>query len=362
MARFSARRSSSRRRFGRRRRLPVVRRARRILKRVKRKQRKKSIRKKKKKQYFLGFSGASHNETAVGTIAITDPDASATNASGLFAYNDINEILQQLKTIEDLVYPAGGMYYGGIPHNRGSIKAYAKGVQNYIVSNGNQAGAVWLEIYICKPRKGIPEAGIGYSSLLRASDVINANRNQRFVTDYNDAQQFGINAAGTGGVTNIMQNAQSQTRPSVSEDAFYVTPYMIPAFTENWKVVKQLKYVLPPGGQCMFSVKAKGLLDRNQLRKGTGTGSAAADWNIHRPWFGKEVFFRFHGQPVHDITTHTSVNYGKATLDCVFTKKYWYYPINGQHIPSYVTGGQVNLGVIASAQLPSLPTEPVTED
>lgn len=360
MARFGLKRSGGRRRFGRRRRIPGVRRARRVLKRVKRSRKKRQLRKQKRKQYFLGTSGASHNEATAGTIQITDPDPQNNSSSGLFAYNDINEILEQVKVMEDLMYP--GMTFGGLPHNRYNIKAFARGTQTYTVSNGNQAGSIWLEVYICKPRKGIPESGIGPTNLLRAADTINANLNQQFVTDWNDSRGITINAAGTGGVSNILQNATTQTKPTVTTSNYCVTPYMVPVFTENWKVVKHLKYVLPPGGQCMFQLKSKALLDRNTIRKGTGSGSVAADYAIHRPWYGREVFFRFHGQPVHDQTTHTLVNYGSCALDCVYTKKYWYAPVLAKGAPSYVLQSNNNQGTITSAQLPSLPSEPVAED
>lgn len=357
MGRF-VKRGRGRRRFGRSSRVSGVRRARRVLKRVKRVRRKKQLRRKKRKQYFLGFSGASHNHCAAGVIQITDPDPANNIRSGLFAHDDINEILQQVKVVEDVIY---NNTHQGVYHNRTSLRAYARGTQTWTISNNNQAGACWLEVYICKPRRGIPTAGIGPTNLLRAADVINANLNQLFQPDYNDASSFSVNAAGTGGVTNIMQNAQVQTKPTVGQDQYCVTPYMVPLFTENWKVVKHLKYVLPAGGQCMVQLKSKALLDRNQLRKGTGFGTAAADYNIHRPSYGREVFFRFHGQPVHDSASHTLVNYGSVALDCVMTKKYWYSSVQGTHVPTYALGGIINQGTITAAKLPALPTEEVKE-
>lgn len=343
----------------RRRRVGGVRRARRVLKRVKRIRRKKIARKKRNKLYFLGKSFAGHTEAAAGVIQITDPDPLNINETGLFSFLDIDEIIQQVKTQEDLIYP--NMRFGGLPHNRLNIKAKAKGTVTYTVSNGNQAGAAWLEVYICKPRRGIPASGVGPTNLLGAANTINANLNQQFVTDYNDSVPITINAAGTGGVTNILQNAVVQTRPTIDQSNYVVTPYMVPAFTENWKVVKQLKYILPPGGQCMFQLKSKAILDRNHIRRGATGGQAITDHSIYRPRYGREVFFRFHGQPVHDSTTHTLVNYGRVALDYVATKKYWYNAVYGTRVPTYVLQTNQNQGVITNANLPSLPTEPVAE-
>lgn len=356
MARFRTRR----RRFGRRGRVSGVRRARRVLKRVKRIRKRKTLRKRKRKQYFYGYSGAAHLETGPGLITVGSIDQNAASSTGLFAYNDINEILEQVKTVEDIIYPT--MTFGGRPHNRLNIKAKVKGTINYILSNGNQAGAAWVEVYICKPRKGIPMSGVGPTNLLEPQDIFAANMNQQFVTDYNDARGITINAVGTGGVTNILQNATAQTKPTITTANYVVTPYMVPAFTENFKVVKQLKYVIPPGGQTMFQVKSSAIVDRNHISRGTGSGSATTDYHTYRPWYGKIVFLRFHGQPVHDATSHITVNYGSVALDAVWTKKYWYSTINGVPMPSYVAAANSAQGTIAQAHLPSLPPQTVAED
>lgn len=348
MARFRSRR----RRFGRRRRVGGVRRARRVLKAVKRVRRKKVLRKKRAKQYFYGYSGANHIDGAVGTIRITTPDPSASARNGLFAFDDINEILEQVKNVDDFVYP--NMTYGGLKSGRLNITARAKGVQAYQVSNGNKAGAIWLEVYICKPRKGIPASGVGPTNDLLAHDAINNNLNQSFYGDYNDARGVTISAAGTGGVTNILQNATGQTKQVVNSTNYIITPYMVPTFTQNWKVVKQLKYVLPAGGQCKFVIKSRALLNRSHVRRGTGDGTVIADYHTYRPWYGKEVFFRFHGQLIHDTTTETKVDFAPCALDVAFTKKYW-YSTSHRPYPSYLLRSNENqsAGGAPSGTLPS---------
>lgn len=348
MARFRSRR----RRFGRRRRIGGVRRARRVLKAVKRVRRKKTLRKKRQKQYFYGYSGANHIDGAVGTIRVTGADPSASARTGLFAYDDINEILEQVKNVDDLIYPS--MSFGGRNAGRLNITARVKGTQTYQVSNGNKAGAIWLEVYICRPRKGIPASGVGAFNDVSAADAINSNLNQNFVTDYNDARAITISAAGTGGVTNILQNAQTQTKPTVNSTNYVITPYMVPTFTQNWKVVSHKKYVLPAGGQCMFALKSRAIVNRNQVSRGTGTGTALADYHTYRPWYGREVFFRFHGQLIHDTTTETKVDFAPCALDVAFTKKYW-YSTSHRNIPSYVLRANENqsAGGAPTGTLPS---------
>lgn len=351
-----------RRRGRRSRRTGGVRRARRIVKRVRRRRIKRSRRKQKKKMYFWGYSGSNHLDVLAGQIGVQTPDGNApAGRAGLFAFDDANEIFQQVKNLDDLIYP--GMSSAqtlGFRGGRQNLAITAKGVQTYTVSNGNQAGAIWLEVYICRPRKAIPASGVGQTPDFLAADVVNNNRSNAFVTDYNDAQGINITA-----VTNAIANTTSQTKPSITTANFVVTPYMIPPFTENFKVVKQLKYVIPPGGQCMFNVKTKRTyINRNSYALKSNTGGTSASFGFFRPWFGKDVFFRFHGQPVHDTTAvdpNRPVNYGPATLDLVYTKKYW-YSTSYRPLPSYVLEANVGQGVITTASLPSLPLNPVKED
>jgi len=135
---------------------------------------------------------------------------------------------------------------------------------------------------------------------------------------------------------------------------------MVPAFTENFKVIKQLKYVIPPGGQCMFKVKTRWVSfnpETYQLK------NAAADYGIYRPSFGRDVFFRWHGQPVHDSTpaNHAKVDYGGGALDIVSVKKYWFNH-SLRPVPNYLLASNVNQGPVVAANLPSLPPTKVAEE
>lgn len=312
---------------------------------------KRSRRRQRAKSYFYGYSQSKHLHSPAGEIAILEPEAVATEKQGLFASGDAQEIFEQVKSVDDFVYP--GMTIQGFRANRQALNIRCKGESLYQVSNGNLAGAIWLEVYICKPRKGIPQAGIGVGPNVLAPDVIKNNANNAYVTDYNDARGIGISAAGTGGVTNILQNSTTQTKPSIGATNFAHTPYMVPPFTENWKVIKQIKYILPPGGQCMFKVKTgwKNINRQVYGKLGTGTGTAVADWAIFRPHFGREVFFRFHGQPLHE-PGDTQVNYGIAGLDVVNIKKYW-YSHSVRPLPSYRMEAGTGQGAIPNAKAPS---------
>jgi len=345
-----------RRRFSRRRRTGGVRRARRVIKRIKRRRLKRSRRKQRAKAYLWGYSFANHMDCPAGAITIGTPDGVLpAGRDGLFAYDDANELFQQVKIPDDYAYP--GMTTQGWKAGRQNLTIRARGEITYTVSNGNQAGAAWLEVYICKPRKGIQAQGVGNSNNYKASDVLNNNKANAFTNDWNDAGAITIDA-GTSAIT----NTTSQSKPTIDDSAYFVTPYMVPPFTENWKVVKQLKYVLPPGGQCMFKLKTRFLrIDRQAYQlKGTA-GGLGSSFGFYRPYFGKEVFFRWHGQPCHDATSHSKVNYGPAVLDLVGVKRYW-YSHSLRPLPSYVAVGSVNQTLPITAHLPALPPQEVKED
>lgn len=353
----------SRRRFGRRRfsrRRAPFRRLKRAVSRIRRKSRKKSLRKQRAKSYLHGYSGANHLDGASGAINIGQPEPynGSNGAIGLFGWRDAQELFEQVKVVDDLVFPGVGATTQGHAGNRVNLRVRAKGEQTFTVSNGNQAGSIWLEVYICKPRRGIPVAGISASASQLPEEVILNNLNSAFMPDYNDGR--GI----TLGTTPFpINNATSQTKPTVTVSNYLVTPYMIPPFTENWKVIKQLKYILPPAAQCMFKVKTRWLNITRQMYdpKGTGTGLSSSDWSIIYPSFSRQVFFRFHGQPVHDDTDHALVNYGAAVLDIVNVKRYW-YSHSVRPLPSYNLLSNVNQGTIVSAHLPSGTLGPVKED
>lgn len=353
-----------RRRLRLRRRRRPIRRSRR---RVKRRSRLKSKarRKQRLKAYLTGYSFAKHLEGPMGEISVDTPEPTAltsAGASGLFAYADADKIFDQVKNIDDFVYPSmTGTGTLGWKAGRQNLTIRVKGEVTYTVTNGNQAGAAWLEVYICKPRKGINANGIGTGPNWNASDIINNNRNSAFVTDYNDAQGITL-----GALPFPIQNATSQTKPTVGTTNFLLTPYMIPPFTENFKVIKQLKYVLPPGGQCIFKVKTRFLRVGRQTwqTKGTDGGATAADYGFYRPAFGRDIFFRWHGQPAHDsATTPHPVNYGAVALDVVGIKRYW-FSHSLRPLPNYFLQANQNQGTLTAAgtKLPSNPPEPVAEN
>jgi len=317
---------------------------------------KRSRRKQRAKSYFYGYSGSKHVHGAAGDITINTPDPESAEKTGLFAWRDAQEIFEQVRNIDDLIFP--GRTTLGKKAGRINLNIRVKGEQLFQVSNGNLAGAVWLEVYIVRPRKGIPTAGIGSGPHVLPADVLNNNANAAYAGDYADARGITLGASPFP-----INNATSQAAPTVNNSNFAHTPYMVPPFTENWKVVKQLKYIIPPGGQCMFKIKTRWMnINREVYQpKGTGDGQNIADWSIFRPWFGKEVFFRFHGQPVHDSTTDSLVNYGIASLDVVNIKKYW-YSHSVRPLPSYRMDTGAGQGTITNANLPSGTTEPVKDN
>lgn len=351
----------SRRRFVRRRRgRRTLRRFRKVVSRIKRKSRRKALRKQRAKSYLHGYSGANHLDGSAGTINYGNPEPynGSNGALGLFGWRDAQEMFEQVKVVDDLIFPGVGATTQGHAGNRVNLRIRAKAEQTFTVSNGNQAGSIWLEVYICKPRKGIPTAGITGTNDQLPEAVIQNNLNNAFMPDYNDGRGITLGASPFP-----INNATSQTKPTVNTSNYLVTPYMVPPFTQNWKVIKQLKYVLPPAGQCMFKVKTRWLnITRQQyFPKGSGTGVSSGDWSIIFPSFARNVFFRWHGQPVHDDTDHALVNYGSGALDIVNVKRYW-YSHSVRPLPSYNLLSNVNQGTIANAHLPSGTLNPVKED
>jgi len=319
---------------------------------------KRSRRRQRAKSYFYGYSQSRHVHCPVGQIVNDTMESSTQGSQGLFAWRDAQEIFEQVKSVDDFAYP--GTSSTGIRANRHVLSIRAKGEITYQISNGNLAGAAWVSVYVVKPRKSIPNSGIGNPAFVNSFDIINNNANSAYLPDYGDATGLAINAAGTGGVVNIMQNSTPQSKPTINQTNFAHTPFMVPNFTENFKVLKVHKMVIPAGGQSMIKVKTGWkFIPRQVYQKiGTGLGTSGADWSVYRPWFGREVFVRFHGQPVHDTTTESKVNYGSVGLDVVAIKKYW-YSHSARPLPSYRMDANVGQPTDIVAQLPSGTTEPV---
>lgn len=357
MPRFRRRRFTRRRRPFRRRRI--------LRRRTGRKKRfSRSRRKQRAKSFFYGYSGAKHVDVAQGTLQVrnVEPDTAliitpVESQMGLFPWRDIQEIFEQVRTVDDLIWASSGSTL--LTKNRRiNLRIKCRGTQDFYVSSGNQAGAIWVEVYICKPRKGTPMSGVGASQNVAAASVILNNTNSAFESDYSDARLLSL----SGAAPPVIQDAVTQAPPTITTSDYCVTPYMVPTFTENWKVIRQMKYVLPPGGQFMFRMKTKWLyLDRQQLMPLGGDGTQSAHWGIFRPWYGQEVFFRIHGQPTHAGGTESkSVNFGSATLDIVNVKKYW-YSHGTRPLPSYNAGPVNNQGDVSTAKLPAEAAQPVAE-
>lgn len=313
---------------------------------------KRSRRRQRAKSYFYGYSQAKHVHCPSGQITVAGVESSNANQNGLFGSGDAQEIFEQVRNIDEFAFPTTAAQ--GFKAGRQNINIRCKGEMLFQVSNGNTAGAAWLEVYIVKPRKGIPQSGIGNGPNILAPDIINNNTDNAFMPDWNDARGLSL-----GGTPFPIQNSTTQTKPTVGPTNYAVTPYMVPPFTENFKVIKQLKYILPAGGQCMFKVKTRWLnINRQVYQKvGTGTGITLSDWSTFRPSFGREIFFRFHGQPVHQ-PTDSAVNYGAVGLDVVAIKKYW-YSHSVRPLPSYRLDANINQGSLTAPVLPSGTTEPV---
>lgn len=342
--RFRRRRPTFRRRFGRKR----VSRKKLRLRRTRRKQRAKS--------FFYGYSSANHLDSQPGEITIIAPEPSSVAAShGLFAWRDTQEIFEQIRTVDDLIYPAQGVSLTA-KQRRVNLRARIKGSQLLQIANGNAAGAVWLEVYVCKPRHGITNAGIGNSSDTSPALAINNNRQNAFQNDFADGSLLTL-----GATPFPINNANPQTIPSVTTTNFAFTPYMTPSFTENWKVIKQHKFIIPAGGQAMVKIATRWLnVSRQDYQVyGGGSGTTAATYGMFRPKYGMEMFFRFHGQPVHSSDA-VSTGYGKAVLDIVSIKKYW-YSHSARPLPSYRMDANTNQGVPTDAKLPSGANNPVSD-
>lgn len=339
-----------RRKIGRRR----LRRARKVIRSVKRRVRKKIARKQRAKRHLWAYAYAKHDEVGFGNVAHLNL-APATANAGLFHRGDVDELFQQVRQLEDLIYPNFATTGGTIKSNRQNLSIRVKGEALYRMTNSNLAGGAFVTIYVVRPRRPISANGIGSSSSRTAAEVIENNRNSAFFTDYNDASGLAINAAGTAGITNILQNATSQTRPTIGRDQIWFTPFMVPTFTQNYKVIRTLKYYIPPGGCIQFKLKTRWFrLDRQDMML-----DGAALMLNELPTFGQEVVARVAGQPVNDDTTHTEVNLGRVTLNTVVTKKYW-YSYSHKPMPSYVVGTNT-LGTVVAASLPGEVEQAVEE-
>ena len=214
---------------------------------------KRSARKARRKQYLYAYSYSDHVEAGYNNTAISGIPPNAT-LSGLFSSGDLDKIFDQVVQADD--FARAGMATGNaqIKGNRHSLKIRVKGEVTYTIANGNTTGGIFVQIFIARPRQNLPEDGLGTGNANRMSVIYVNNVNSMFNPDYNDAAGVTVNAAGTGGVTNIMQNATATGKPALGQ-ALWHTPFMVPEVTENFKILTVKKLYIPAGGVTMFKVK-----------------------------------------------------------------------------------------------------------
>lgn len=339
----------------------TFRKAKRIIRRVRRKLKKRTARKARRKQHLMAYAYSTHVEAAFNTVAVDTLGTNIDNA-GLLTRFDIDKLFDQVPTIDDFMY--GGQIVTGAPGNvqrkanRHSLKIRVKSEVLYTMSNGNTAGGIFVQVFVGRPRANIPQSGIGINNTATMAEIYRNNLASLFQTDYNDAEGVAVNAAGTGGVTNIVQNATTTTKPTLTlNDGIWHTPFMVPEITQNFKILQVKKVFIPPGGVFMFKVKTPWQwIDRSEMQIRQG-GSPLGE--VYRPRQGRDVLLKAYGQPVHDQTTHTLVNVGRTTLDVIATKKYW-FSASSKPVPRYYHSGNA-LGTVAGAQLPGDPDQVVGE-
>jgi len=336
----------------------TFRKAKRIVRRVKRKLRKRTARKARRKQYLSAYAYASHAEATNGAVLVSSL-GSSDDTSGLLSRADVDKIFDQVAQVDDFMYGGQTSSITQKTANRHSLGIRVKGEAIYTISNGNTVGGVFCQFYIARPRVPIPADGIGAFSSFTLSGLYSSNDNSLFQADYNDASGLAVSAAGTGGVTNIMQNSTTTTKPTLSSvDRIWHTPFMVPEVTQHYKILSVKKVFIPPGGVYMFKLKTPWQwLDRSEMQfRQAGNPNGA----VFRPRQGREVMVKAWGQPVHDQTTHTLVNVARSTLDCVVSKRYW-FSASHKPVPRYFAAGNSNMGTIANAQLPGLADQTVAE-
>lgn len=360
MVRRGIRRRFRRRRLrrGRIRPASLLRKSRRLRKIGFRKiQRKKQRKNRKIKKNVWGYMDGHHqdcgfNETRtfdVGTVGVR----------GLGSRSDMNEIFQQVRQIDDLIYAAQtGLGTGQMKANRGNLKINVQARQTVTISSDNEAGGIFCQVYILKCRRGITTQGIGTTGSTDPGDVFNNNTNSRYLSDYNDASALTISSFGTAPpVNNVIVNTQQQAKPTVASSDHWTTPFMVPEFTRNYKVLKVHKFFLPPNGNFMFTMKLPlTTVTRNDYEI---SNNALNGGLAYIPKFNRLAVVRFHGQPVNDTTTESKVNYAKAALNIVIDKKYEFsYGSQPSYFnvqfPSFLT-------TVAGANLPGDPPQPVGE-
>lgn len=304
-----------RRRF-RRRAKPraMFRRARKLRRRAGKIQLRKKLRRDRKKRHNkYGYVFSNHVEAAINAVNHVDLAPSATTG-WLGSYQDLQIMFDNIRQFEDVVWAAQTATAPHLPSNRHLLKMSVSGYCDYKIASGLTAGGQYVTVFIVKPKRNLPATSIGRSTTVLPGAVVDGNLNSAFQPTYENADGWNI-------VANNVQMTTPQTKPTIADTDAWVTPFMIPEFTQNFKVVKVLKYFLPAGGNIRFSLKlSERTISRHELVP-TSASATGSQFAVLKK-FGKAAFIRFHGEPSHDTTTHTTVNYGFASLDIVATKRY----------------------------------------
>lgn len=351
MVRFGMRRRRGvRRRRFRRRANPrrMLRKARLIRRAAGRKiQRKKERKNRKIKKNVWGYMDSSHKDAAYNTTAHWSPGRSQ-DVVGLGQRDDMDEIFQQVRQIDDLIYPNSAGADPQLKANRRNIDINVQGRATYIVSHNSNAGGIFAQIYICKPRHDIMVTGVGKSNDRAPAEIVANNLNSRSLADYNDGAGLSVASFGTTpAVNNVIVNTTTQAKPTVASTDHWVTPFMVPEFTRTYKVVKVHKVFIPPGGNYMFTIKLPlRRISRQDFEPNSNASQLTGGIQLLRK-FAVVPYIRFHGEPGADKTTDTLVNYVSASLNCVVDKK---YEFSYRSQPAYFTvRGTDGTGTVTTA-------------
>jgi hypothetical protein len=289
-----------------------------------------------------------HDDAAINTTAVTDLGSTSAKV-GLGRQDDMQEIFQQVKQLDDIIFAGQVPSTAQLKANRHNIKVQVQGRCTYYIANNMINVGIYVQIYEWVPRRDIAGSGIGSAGDNTPGGVIRNNYNSRSLVDYNDAASLGI-AAGN------ISDAYSTVKPVVAATDHWTTPFMVPEFTRNFKITKVHKVFLPPSGQYVFTIKLPlRTVERNWYEKNP-TGAPTT----YLKAFAKGAFIRFHGAPVNDTATPTLVNFAPASLNIVSDKK---YEFSYGHQPTYFTvRGSDSLGTVVNTKQPGLTDQTVAED
>lgn len=346
MVRFSRRRRFGRRRPRRRAARPrtLLRKSRRLRKVAIRKiQRKKNRKNKKVKKNIWGYMDATHMDAAYNTTSVQNLGSSGTT-HGLGRWDDVKNIFFQVRQLDDLIFAqqTGLTANAQLKANRHNLKIQCQGKATYTLASNNTVGGIYAQIYICRPRQAITSAGIGRNNDTTPGPIVANNYNSRSLWDYNDALNMTLSGAGPYVTDNV-----NQAKPTVASTDNWTTPFMVPEFTRNYKVLKVHKVFLPPNGNFMFTMK----LPITTLTRELYEASQTAVGNVvYHPKFARCVFIRFHGSPCDDSTTETLVNFGAASINCIIDKKYEFS--YGSSPQFFTVRGTDVLGTVTQATAP----------